>query len=174
MASGTMVLDDVSAGWQTTTRPRPHAAEQSSQILADSRSMRAVMELIERAALHDTPVLLVGESGTGKELLAHAIHNRGPRAAGPFVAVNCSAIPETLLESELFGYKKGAFTDARDDQRGLFQSADARDDLSRRDRRYGAGASRQAPESSAGEGSEPSRRKRAGADRRSHHHRDPS
>ena len=123
MASGTMVLDDVRAGWQTTTRPRPHEAEQSSQILADSRAMRAVMELIDRAALHDTPVLLVGESGTGKELLARALHNRGPRAAGPFVALNCSAIPETLLESELFGYKKGAFTDARDDQRGLFQSA---------------------------------------------------
>jgi transcriptional regulator with PAS, ATPase and Fis domain len=85
--------------------------------------MRAVMELIDRAAPRDTPVLLVGESGTGKELLARALHNRGPRAAGPFVAVNCSAIPETLLESELFGYKKGAFTDARDDQRGLFPSA---------------------------------------------------
>jgi two-component system, NtrC family, response regulator HydG len=100
-----------------------HSAEQSSEILSDSRGMRAVMELIDRAAPRDTPVLLVGESGTGKELLARALHNRGPRAAGPFVAVNCSAIPETLLESELFGYKKGAFTDARDDQRGLFPSA---------------------------------------------------
>jgi transcriptional regulator with PAS, ATPase and Fis domain len=123
MATGTSVLDDVVAGRQPIGRPRPQSVEQSSQILADSRAMRAVMELIDRAALHDTPVLLVGESGTGKELLARALHNRGPRAAGPFVAVNCSAIPETLLESELFGYKKGAFTDARDDQRGLFQSA---------------------------------------------------
>jgi len=85
--------------------------------------MRDVMDLIDRAARRDTPVLLVGESGTGKELLARALHRRSPRAGGPFVAVNCSAIPETLLESELFGHRKGAFTDARDDQRGLFQTA---------------------------------------------------
>src|SRR5918994_1131794 len=91
--------------------------------MAESSAMRAVMGLIDRAALCDTPVLLIGESGTGKELLARALHKRGPRATGPFVAVNCSAIPETLLESELFGHKKGAFTDAHDDQRGLFQSA---------------------------------------------------
>jgi len=93
-------------------------------ILAESRAMRAVMRLIDRAALCDTPVLLVGESGTGKELLARALHDRSPRAPGPFVAVNCSAIPETLLESELFGHRRGAFTDAREDHRGLFQSAE--------------------------------------------------
>ena len=115
-------VDDVIAGRQPI-RGRPQPGEPSSQILADSRPMRAVMELIDRAALRDTSVLLVGESGTGKELLARALHDRGPRADGPFVAVNCSAIPETLLESELFGYRKGAFTDARDDQRGLFPSA---------------------------------------------------
>ena len=92
-------------------------------ILAESRAMRAVMRLIDRAALRDTPILLVGESGTGKELLARALHKKSPRAPGPFLAVNCSAIPETLLESELFGHRRGAFTDAHDDQRGLFQSA---------------------------------------------------
>ena len=86
--------------------------------------MRAVMGLIDRAALSDTPILLVGESGTGKELLARALHRKSPRAPGPFLAVNCSAIPESLLESELFGHRRGAFTDARDDQRGLFQSAE--------------------------------------------------
>jgi transcriptional regulator with PAS, ATPase and Fis domain len=103
--------------------PRDRGAEPVG-ILAESRAMRAVMALIDRAALHDTPVLLIGESGTGKELLARALHKRGPRADGPFVAVNCSAIPETLLESELFGHKRGAFTDARDDQPGLFQLAE--------------------------------------------------
>jgi transcriptional regulator with PAS, ATPase and Fis domain len=86
--------------------------------------MRVVMGLIDRAAVCDTPILLVGESGTGKELLARALHRKSPRAPGPFLAVNCSAIPETLLESELFGHRRGAFTDARDDQRGLFQSAE--------------------------------------------------
>jgi transcriptional regulator with PAS, ATPase and Fis domain len=92
-------------------------------ILAQSPAMQEVVSIINRAARHDTAVLLVGESGTGKELLARALHRRSPRANGPFVAVNCSAIPETLLESELFGHRRGAFTDAREDQRGLFQAA---------------------------------------------------
>jgi DNA-binding NtrC family response regulator len=97
--------------------------DDSNGILAESAAMQNVMALIDRAALRDTPILLIGESGTGKELLARALHKKSPRALGPFVAVNCSAIPETLLESELFGHRRGAFTDARDDQRGLFQSA---------------------------------------------------
>ncbi len=99
------------------------AGGEQPEILAESGAMRTVMGLIARAALRDTPVLLIGESGTGKELLARALHKNGPRAPGPFVAVNCSAIPETLLESELFGHKKGAFTDAREDRPGLFQLA---------------------------------------------------
>ena len=104
-------------------QPVPSSGDELTGILAESRAMRGVMGLIDRAALRDTPILLVGESGTGKELLARALHRKSPRAAGPFLAVNCSAIPETLLESELFGHRRGAFTDARDDQRGLFQSA---------------------------------------------------
>src|SRR2546422_4724351 len=69
------------------------------------------------------PVLILGETGTGKGLLASAIHDAGPRAAGPFIAVNCAAIPETLLEAELFGFEEGAFTDARHAKAGLFQTA---------------------------------------------------
>ncbi len=88
--------------------------------------MQEVVSLIDRAARRDTAVLLVGESGTGKELLARTLHRNSPRANGPFVAVNGSAIPETLLESELFGHRRGAFTDAREDQRGLFQVCESR------------------------------------------------
>ena len=116
-------LEDAIARRQAPPQPVQPGGDELTGILAESRVMRAVMKLIDRAALRDTPILLVGESGTGKELLARALHKRSPRAAGPFLAVNCSAIPETLLESELFGQRRGAFTDARDDQRGLFQSA---------------------------------------------------
>jgi two-component system, NtrC family, response regulator HydG len=104
------------------SRPAP-AEEDSASILAESRGMQNVMAVIDRAAVRDTPVLLIGESGTGKELLARALHRKSPRAHGPFIAVNCSAIPEALLESELFGYRRGAFTGAREDRPGLFQSA---------------------------------------------------
>jgi two-component system response regulator HydG len=103
--------------------PLVPADEDAASILAESHAMRNVMAVVDRAAVHDTPVLIIGESGTGKELLARALHRKSPRAMGPFVAVNCSAIPETLLESELFGHRRGAFTDARDDRPGLFQSA---------------------------------------------------
>ena len=118
-------LEDAIADRRAPRDPEPAqpSGEELTGILAESHAMRAVMKLIDRAAVRDTPILLVGESGTGKELLARALHKKSPRAAGPFLAVNCSAIPETLLESELFGHRRGAFTDARDDQRGLFQSA---------------------------------------------------
>jgi transcriptional regulator with PAS, ATPase and Fis domain len=96
---------------------------ETATIVAESQAMQEVVALIDRAAPRDTAVLLVGESGTGKELLARSIHRNSPRASGPFVALNCSAIPDTLLESELFGHRRGAFTDAREDQRGLFQAA---------------------------------------------------
>ena len=120
----THTLSDVITNRCVNQGPQARAAAgERPEILAESRAMRTVMGLIARAALCDTPVLLIGESGTGKELLARALHNNGPRAPGPFVAVNCSAIPEMLLESELFGHKKGAFTDAREDRPGLFQLA---------------------------------------------------
>ena len=93
------------------------------EILAKSASMMEIFRTITKIADYKTTVLVVGESGVGKELVARAVHRRGSRASGPFVAINCGAIPENLLESELFGHKKGAFTDANADRRGLFEEA---------------------------------------------------
>jgi two-component system NtrC family response regulator len=87
--------------------------------------MSATLELASRAAKSDAPVLLCGESGTGKELLARAIHSNSPRKSRPFVAINCGAIPETLLESELFGHEKGAYTGAHVQRKGKLVLADA-------------------------------------------------
>jgi len=89
------------------------------QLIGKSPAMQRVYDLIERISDSASNVFLTGESGTGKELVAKAIHYNGIRREGPFIAVNCAAIPETLLESELFGYKKGAFTDAKTDKKGL-------------------------------------------------------
>jgi two-component system, NtrC family, response regulator AtoC len=95
-----------------------------SSIIAKSKEMRRVFELINKVKDYNTTILLTGESGTGKELVARAIHYNGIRKDKPFVAVNCGAIPETLIESELFGHVKGAFTDAIKTKSGLFEEAD--------------------------------------------------
>jgi two-component system, NtrC family, response regulator AtoC len=92
-------------------------------ILAKSGRMQEIFRTIAKIADYKTTVLVTGESGVGKELVARAVHHRSNRRGGPFVAVNCGAIPENLLESELFGHKKGAFTDAVHDRRGLFEEA---------------------------------------------------
>ncbi len=94
------------------------------QIIGSSAAMQAVFATVRKVASTDVPVLILGESGTGKELIANAIHNLGRRKKGPFVAINCGAIPETLLESELFGHEKGSFTGATAQRRGKFEYAD--------------------------------------------------
>jgi two-component system response regulator AtoC len=93
-------------------------------IVARSEAMAQVFDLVEKVADHKTTVLITGESGTGKELIAKAIHSNGGRASATMVSINCGGIPENLLESELFGYKKGAFTDATKNKLGRFEEAD--------------------------------------------------
>jgi two-component system response regulator AtoC len=99
-------------------------AHQFEELLGRSEAMKLVFSTIAKVAPFKTTVLITGESGTGKELVARAIHRRSPRAHKNFVTINCGAIPETLLESELFGHKRGAFTDAHHDKKGLFEEAD--------------------------------------------------
>jgi len=103
---------------QLDTRPGARA------LVVESPAMRQALEIVARVAAHPTTVLITGDRGTGKEMIAQAIHRASPRAGGPFVAVNCAAIPDTLLESELFGYVKGAFTGATADRPGLFEQAE--------------------------------------------------
>ncbi len=95
----------------------------TGQIVGQSSCMQQVFEMIRKVAPTKSNVLITGESGTGKELVAHAIHSLGSKNGGRFIAINCSAIPEDLLESELFGHKKGSFTSAIRDKKGLFESA---------------------------------------------------
>ena len=93
-------------------------------MIGKSEAMQRIFRTVRKVAAYKSTVLISGESGTGKELVAQALHDESPRAERAFVPVNCGAIPETLLESELFGHKKGAFTDAAQDKRGLFAEAD--------------------------------------------------
>ncbi|MEL6178661.1 MAG: sigma-54-dependent Fis family transcriptional regulator, partial [Myxococcota bacterium] len=94
-----------------------------ARIVGESPTMQRVLQQVDRVIATELPVVVQGESGTGKELISRAIHFNGPRREGPFVAVNCGALTESLLESELFGHKKGAFTGATADRKGLFESA---------------------------------------------------
>jgi DNA-binding NtrC family response regulator len=94
------------------------------RIVGNNQKMRKIYQVIEQAAPTTASVLIIGESGTGKELVAQTIHQLSPRAEGPFVAINCAAIPETLLESEIFGHERGAFTGAIDRRAGCFELAD--------------------------------------------------
>ncbi|HIP38599.1 MAG TPA: sigma-54-dependent Fis family transcriptional regulator [Desulfocapsa sulfexigens] len=100
-------------------------ADDFEEIIAHSESMRSLLKLTKKVAQYDTTVLVTGESGTGKELIAKGIHQHSARKNKPFIAVNCGSIPENLLESEFFGYVKGAFTGADHDRKGLFEEADS-------------------------------------------------
>ena len=108
-----------------TLRDELHSRVRLDRLLGKSQAMQRVFDLVRKVAQSRTTVLLTGESGTGKELVARAIHNEGSRAQKPFLAVNCGAIPDAILESELFGHVKGAFTGAAVDKVGLFESATA-------------------------------------------------
>src|SRR5215510_7038379 len=100
-----------------------------AELIGDSPGLAAIRAQVEHLLQRQSatrrlpPILILGETGTGKGLLARVLHDAGPRKAGAFVAINCAAIPETLLEAELFGYERGAFTDAREAKAGLFQTA---------------------------------------------------
>ncbi|MGC9162175.1 MAG: sigma 54-interacting transcriptional regulator [Thiomonas sp.] len=111
-------------------RPQPAAPVKHAQqglgtdsLVAESPAMRAILDIARRAAQTDVTVMLLGESGVGKEVMARFIHAQSPRAAGPFIAINCAAIPETLLEATLFGFEKGAFTGAGQSAPGKFEQA---------------------------------------------------
>jgi DNA-binding NtrC family response regulator len=104
-------------------RLRRELADRFGELIGGAPAMREVYRIIERVAPTNATVLIQGESGTGKELVARALHNHSKRSKGPFIALNCSALPSELIESELFGHAKGAFTGAERDRQGLFEAA---------------------------------------------------
>ncbi|MCG8423925.1 MAG: sigma-54 dependent transcriptional regulator [Proteobacteria bacterium] len=108
----------------TRLRRQVTGASRFDELIAESLAMKKIYEMIRQVADLDTSVLVTGESGTGKELVARALHNAGSRKDRPFVAINCAAVPPSLLESELFGHVRGAFTDAKTSRTGLFVQAD--------------------------------------------------
>ncbi|HNU65720.1 MAG TPA: sigma 54-interacting transcriptional regulator [Methylotenera sp.] len=124
---GKALLEQVAQALRVSPHHPNHQQENDtwrSSIISGSQQMQSLMAQAKLVAESDASVLIQGESGTGKELLAQSIHHASPRREHPFVAINCAAIPEALLESELFGHKKGAFTGATRDHQGLFQTAD--------------------------------------------------
>ena len=117
-------LDSAQASAAPPSVAEAAASQDDTELVSSSEAMREVFKRIGMAAASDATVLVLGETGTGKELVARALHRASPRAARPFVAVNCAAIPAELMESELFGHVKGAFTGATSDRAGRFREAD--------------------------------------------------
>jgi two-component system NtrC family response regulator len=109
---------------QSQAAGRPMGRKRYHRMVGESEAMKRVFGLVQRVASTDATVLVIGDNGTGKELVAHAIHQSSPRREAPFVPINCGAIPETLLESELFGHERGAFTDAHRDRPGKLELAE--------------------------------------------------
>lgn len=124
--SATELLDELSHIQRENDLLRKQLLERGAfaELVGNSPPMREVYALIEQVAPSSASVLITGESGTGKEMVARTIHRLSPRRGGPFIAINCSAIPETLMESELFGHEKGAFTGAASRRQGCFELAD--------------------------------------------------
>jgi two-component system response regulator GlrR len=118
-----VLLDTVAEAMRLSSAPAGEMEDWRAELITRSSGMEDLLAQARRVAASDASVSIFGQSGTGKELLARAIHRASPRAEAPFVGVNCGAIPEGLLESELFGHKKGSFTGAVSDRRGLFQAA---------------------------------------------------
>jgi DNA-binding NtrC family response regulator len=110
-------------GENVALKARLARQESFGELLSEDPAMKGLFQLLSRAAGSDLPILIQGESGTGKELVARAVHSSSPRAPFPFVAVNCAAVPEALIESELFGHERGAFTGAAERKPGLFEVA---------------------------------------------------
>ena len=146
-------------------------APPSERLVGRSNALLDVFKTIGRVARSDVPVLVTGESGTGKELIARAIHAASPRAASPFVAINCAAIPRELLESELFGHERGAFTGAVEARAGRFREAQRRHALPRRDRRHAGRPAGEAAARAAERRGDLGRRAAPRAGERAHHRR---
>ncbi len=119
---GVEMFRDIST--ESELKKQLYSSYSFEDIITKSPAMKGVLEMLPLVAVSQSTVLINGESGTGKELVARAIHNHGPRCKCPFVAINCAALPDTLLESELFGYTRGAFTDAKKDKPGRFARAE--------------------------------------------------
>lgn len=119
-----MVADDQAASVPNRLVARQHVHVQHDSMVGSSKGMLRVKTMIDKVASSDARVLILGANGTGKELVAHALHAQSGRASGPFVEVNCAAIPSELIESELFGHEKGAFTSAIRQRKGKFEQAD--------------------------------------------------